>query len=279
MSKTYFELLGLPTTATLDEIRRSFRREIAKYHPDKVQHLGEEFQEIAAVKAAELTQAYKTLSNDELRAEYEELLRSGEAGAAQVRTAGPAGAPVVAADEVPQPTPQESPRPAAEPAASAVPLGSVFEQDRAASSDLVLRAAMMRFRQALSAEFASWEAVQAPGFQIGCIPKPPFWKLKLPPRVLGRFVDTVDGAAVTESWGQASKMKKDNQRDLVVFLMGPVVAPVDELGGAIAQQRKKPMAAGGTLILVPVNTRNWNAHVPNDAPPVVKSLLARLKSS
>ena len=84
---------------------------------------------------------------------------------------------------------------------------------------------------------------------------------------------------MTESWGQASKMKKDNQRDLVVFLMGPVVAPVDELGGAIAQQRKKPMAAGGTLILVPVNTRNWNAHVPNDAPPVVKSLLARLKSS
>ena len=52
MSRTYFELLGLPTTATLDEIRRSFRREIAKYHPDKVQHLGEEFQEIAAVKAA-----------------------------------------------------------------------------------------------------------------------------------------------------------------------------------------------------------------------------------
>ena len=49
MSKTYFELLSLPTTATLDEIRRSFRREIAKYHPDKVQHLGEEFQEIAAV--------------------------------------------------------------------------------------------------------------------------------------------------------------------------------------------------------------------------------------
>ena len=271
MSKTYFELLSLPTTATLDEIRRSFRREIAKYHPDKVQHLGEEFQEIAAVKAAELTQAYKTLSSDNLRAEYEELLRSGEAGGAQVRAAGPAAAPAVPADEAPRPT--------AEPAAPAVPMGSVFEQDRAASSDLVLRAAMMRFRQARSAEFSSWEAVQAPGFQVGCIPKPPFWKLKLPPRVLGRFVDTVDGAAVTESWGQASKMKKDNQRDLVVFLMGPVVAPVDELGGAIAQQRKKPMAAGGTLILVPVNTRNWHAHVPNDAPPLVKSLLARLKSS
>ena len=47
----------------------------------------------------------------------------------------------------------------------------------------------------------------------------------------------------------------------------------------IAEQRKKPMPAGGTLTLVPVNTRNWNAHVPNDAPAVVKSLLTRLKSS
>jgi hypothetical protein len=39
------------------------------------------------------------------------------------------------------------------------------------------------------------------------------------------------------------------------------------------------MPAGGTLTLVPVNTRNWAAHVPNDAPPVVKSLLTRLKSA
>ena len=76
MGKTYYELLDLPGTATLDDIKRNFRREIAKYHPDKVQHLGKEFQDIAAVKAAELTQAYKTLSDDMLRAEYDELLRS-----------------------------------------------------------------------------------------------------------------------------------------------------------------------------------------------------------
>jgi hypothetical protein len=31
--------------------------------------------------------------------------------------------------------------------------------------------------------------------------------------------------------------------------------------------------------MVPVNTRTWNAHVPTDAPPLVKSLLARLKSA
>jgi hypothetical protein len=38
------------------------------------------------------------------------------------------------------------------------------------------------------------------------------------------------------------------------------------------------MLAGGKLIMVPLSTKDWSAHVPTDAPPVVKSLLARLKS-
>ena len=33
--------------APADEIKKAFRREIARYHPDKVQHLGQEFQEMA----------------------------------------------------------------------------------------------------------------------------------------------------------------------------------------------------------------------------------------
>jgi hypothetical protein len=73
-------------------------------------------------------------------------------------------------------------------------------------------------------------------------------------------------------------MKKDGPRDLLVFVMGPAVAPAAELAAAITEQRKKPIPGGGTLVLVPVNTRTWAAHVPNDAPAVVKSLLERLKS-
>jgi hypothetical protein len=38
------------------------------------------------------------------------------------------------------------------------------------------------------------------------------------------------------------------------------------------------MPAGGTLVMVPVNTRTWSAHIPNDAPPVVKALITRLQS-
>jgi curved DNA-binding protein CbpA len=279
LGKTYYELLDLPGTATVEDIKRNFRREIAKYHPDKVQHLGKEFQDIAAVKAAELTQAYKTLSDETLRAEYDELLKAGEPSAVTPHAAEPAAAP----PPPPQAAPAaEAPRPhaarkAEEP--SAPPPGASLSQDRAASSDLIQRATVMRFRQAIQSEFGTYESPAVAGFEITCVPKPPFWKLKLPPRVLGRFVPQVDAAAVTESWTQASRMKRDTQRDLIVFVMGPVVAPPGELAVAIQEQMRKPMPAGGKLTLVPVNTRNWHAHVPNDAPPVVKSLLARLKSA
>ena len=57
MTKTYYDLLGLPRTASFEDVKHAFRREIAKYHPDKVQHLGHEFEEIAASKAAVLTGA------------------------------------------------------------------------------------------------------------------------------------------------------------------------------------------------------------------------------
>src|SRR3954471_15919999 len=91
-------MLEVAPDASGDEIKRAFRREIAKYHPDKVQHLGKEFQEIAASKAAELTRAYKTLTDPAARAEYD-----AEGGAEPVAPMRPpsadAASPPRAADE------------------------------------------------------------------------------------------------------------------------------------------------------------------------------------
>ena len=58
--KTHYEILGLESSADADAIKKAFRREIARYHPDKVIHLGAEFQEMAATRAAELTVAGDT---------------------------------------------------------------------------------------------------------------------------------------------------------------------------------------------------------------------------
>jgi hypothetical protein len=276
--KTYYEMLDVAATASMDEIKRAFRREIAKYHPDKVQHLGKEFQEIAAIKAAELTQAYKTLTDETLRAEYDAQVAGGEAPTTY--QSAPVAPPT--ADAPAAPRPAAATRPAAErvPVSEPDPTtpSSVFSQDRAGASDLVRKATVMRFRQAITSEFGSFEESPLQGFEITCIPKPPFWKFKLPPRVLGRFAEYVDATKVAETWGMASRMKPDKQRDLCVFLMGPKLAPARDLATAIGQQKRRPMPAGGKLIMVPVNTVNWAAHVPTDAPDVVKALLARLKS-
>jgi len=268
---SYYELLGVVPTAPSDEVKRAFRREIAKYHPDKVQHLGREFQEIAAVKAAALTQAYKTLSDDAQRADYDaQLARGAAAPPGFGRTAPAAPPPAASSRAVPSTPPEDRDR--------GVDRGSRSSPDRDGASDLVRRAAVARFRQAIDAEFGQCEDAPVPGFDIVCAPpKGTFWS-KIPPRVLARVVPTVDAAAVSESWAMVSRLRRD-EREVCVFVMGPVVAPAGELARAIAEERRKPLPAGHKLTLVPVNTRSWSAHIPNDAPPVVKALVTRLKSA
>jgi hypothetical protein len=274
MANTFYELLEVAPAASADEIKRAFRREIAKYHPDKVQHLGKEFQDIASVKAAELTEAYKVLTDATLRAQYDEQLASGGAPAREPVTPPPPPPVETARPAAARPAPDA--RPHAEPSP---PSGSsVFQHERAASSDLVLRVARERFKSALASEFGQYEDLRLQGFDVCAVPKPAFFSMKFPPRVFGRTVPMVDAAAVRDAWTLAARSPKDKQRDLCVFLMGPAVAPPGELAAVINEERRKPMAAGGKLVLVPVNTRTWAAHVPADAPPVVKSLLARLKS-
>ncbi len=56
----YF-VLGISHTAGREEIRAAYRREMAKYHPDKVSHLGRELQELANQKAQDINNAYEQL--------------------------------------------------------------------------------------------------------------------------------------------------------------------------------------------------------------------------
>jgi uncharacterized membrane protein YkvA (DUF1232 family) len=43
------------------EIKAAYKRAVARYHPDKVAHLGKEFQELAHKKLLAIQQAYETL--------------------------------------------------------------------------------------------------------------------------------------------------------------------------------------------------------------------------
>lgn len=57
-SQTWFEVLGVSRTATLDEVQTAYRSLIRQYHPDKVANLGEELRELAEKKSKDINQAY-----------------------------------------------------------------------------------------------------------------------------------------------------------------------------------------------------------------------------
>lgn len=54
-------VLGVAQDAGPEEISRAYRRLAAQYHPDKVQHLGEEFRDLAERRFKEIQAAYDEL--------------------------------------------------------------------------------------------------------------------------------------------------------------------------------------------------------------------------
>lgn len=88
----YYELLGLPRGATADEIRRAFRREIAKYHPDRFTQASPEEQDYAQRRSQRLTEAYAVLSDFAARNAYNLGRPLPQRGAPAPRTPPPPAA-------------------------------------------------------------------------------------------------------------------------------------------------------------------------------------------
>jgi hypothetical protein len=273
--KNHYELLGVVHGAPSEEIKRAFRREIARYHPDKVQHLGPEFQEIAATRAAELTEAYRVLMDAASRRQYD-----GELESAGVETLHPPPAASPSAARAAEQAAEPQPRPGA-PAAEPLPRSHVerqFHQDRATTNDFVRKAAIAKLRDALMALAGSATPVTAGGFDAAYLIKPRkqlFKKADPQVRLLARFLPHVDAAAVEEVWPFALK---SGGLDGVICLMllGTSVAPARELGAAVAELRRKTRT--GAPIIVPVDVRDWEALFPPEAPDIARQVVQRLKS-
>lgn len=60
-----YEILGIKTGAPPHEIREAYRKISHKYHPDKVSHLGSEFQELAQRKFIQINKAYQWIREKE----------------------------------------------------------------------------------------------------------------------------------------------------------------------------------------------------------------------
>lgn len=56
--RQWYEVLGVPVHASLDEIKLAYRHKIAQYHPDKTSGLGSELRALAEAKTKEINTAY-----------------------------------------------------------------------------------------------------------------------------------------------------------------------------------------------------------------------------
>jgi DnaJ like chaperone protein len=56
-----YEVLGVRPGASQEELKNAYRELVNKYHPDKVLHLGDEFQKLAEMRFKEIQQAYQEL--------------------------------------------------------------------------------------------------------------------------------------------------------------------------------------------------------------------------
>jgi curved DNA-binding protein CbpA len=260
--KNYYELLEIAANASGDEVKKSFRAQIARYHPDKVQHLGKEFQSMAAERAAWLTEAYRILSDEGRRAEYDRAC--AEAAGETTEAVRPQGASPGVAPESPAPNATASPR------------AAPFTQERATRDEFVRRATLSRLRSGIEAIGAAYDEARVPNFDLALTPRSKLFGRSNNPRLLARFVPTVDRDALADAWVQAAKWGDTKRDEVCVLLLGSALAPAAELAREITDQRRK--SRGAKVTVIPVDARVWDARMPVDAPAVAKALLAHLKS-
>jgi len=71
--RDYYEVLGLPKTATPEQIKQAYRRLARQYHPD----VAKEDPKVAEEKFKEFSEAYEVLADEEKRRRYDQLGFSG----------------------------------------------------------------------------------------------------------------------------------------------------------------------------------------------------------
>jgi hypothetical protein len=268
--KNYYDMLSVAQDAPADEVKKAFRREIARYHPDKVQHLGPEFQEMAAGIAADLTEAYRVLMDAGLRAKYDEEMRGAAA-------APPAGARAYSPPPAPAPQAPPPPRPPGALADPPTPVPPAAHQT--AGLDFVRRAALSKIREAIQDVLGDAEPFPAHGFDVALVTKPRkglFRKTENSICIVIKFVAFVDGEAIGSVWVPASRLRAPGASACAVILVGPGVAPARDLGAAVTELRRK--ARGGGPLIVPVDVRDWESLFPPETPESVRSLIQRLKN-
>ena len=147
---------------------------------------------MAAERAAELTEAYRVLSDDGRRAEYDRARAAS--GPAHAPTPAD-GSAFAAGQPVPLPVEPEPPQAS----------GSQFQKERASRDEFVRKATINRPRSAIESVDDGYDETHVSGFDIAWAPKSRLFSRGKGPRLLGRFVACVDRDAVVDAWARAGR--------------------------------------------------------------------------
>ena len=240
--------MGVDPSAAADTIKNAFRHEIARYHPDKVVHLGQEFQEMAARRAAELTVAYKVLIDAAQRAEYDARLTDSSM-------------------EPPPPMPTGRGR---------------FETERAGRDVILRRAVEVRIQGIVEGLYGKVQTPTVRGFDLALVPVArPRLIGAPPPRVLIKSLDTIEAASVNEAWSNAARARVHlGKSPVVALLVGTHLASPAEIHRMVETLSRQPGVANGPaeIAIVVVDTADFAARLPPGASPAVQKLVAALRA-
>src|SRR5215208_1936105 len=87
-TKDYYTVMGVPASATQEEIKKHYRKLAAKHHPDKNQSDPK-----AAERFKEISEAYQVLGDADKRKQYDNMRRLGAFGGFGGNAAGGARRP------------------------------------------------------------------------------------------------------------------------------------------------------------------------------------------
>ena len=248
-------LLGIALPASIDEVKRAYRRQISRYHPDKVHHLGEEFQVLAAEKSAQLTEVYRRLL---------------EANGSDERIDDVA---------VPNATPREEPRVSDVSAPPPVHRMSSWQAVAAGCPSLILTAAIDRVSQAVRLTLPRADEFTVPGFSGA-------WRTRADWRGLLKR-RPIEGELLRAPAGDmpVDRPRVPRIRHLVSGVDGAIVI-VDLVVGPLAiepqpSSNARPPSSRGErdVHVVTLDAMTWKARMPPEAPAIAHLILARVRDS